>query len=106
MGERRYFGTDGIRGRANTHPMTPEVALRVGLAAGRLFMSSDERRHLVVIGNHCIRKFHVALQQGLNGQLEIMAGLACHRQYLAAKSGNGVVKIMENMRTVHSGWID
>ena len=50
MGERRYFGTDGIRGRANTHPMTPEVALRVGLAAGRLFMSSDDRRHLAVIG--------------------------------------------------------
>ncbi len=50
MGERRYFGTDGIRGRANSHPMTPEVALRVGLAAGRLFMSSDDRRHLVVIG--------------------------------------------------------
>ena len=50
MGERRYFGTDGIRGRANSHPMTAEVALRVGLAAGRLFMSSDDRRHLVVIG--------------------------------------------------------
>ena len=50
MGERRYFGTDGIRGRANTHPMTPEVALRVGLAAGRLFMSADNRRHLAVIG--------------------------------------------------------
>jgi len=50
LGERRYFGTDGIRGRANSHPMTPEVALRVGLAAGRLFMSSDDRRHLVVIG--------------------------------------------------------
>ena len=50
MGERRYFGTDGIRGRANTHPMTPEVALRVGLAAGRMFMSSDDRRHLAVIG--------------------------------------------------------
>ena len=50
MGERRYFGTDGIRGRANTHPMTPEVALRVGLAAGRLFMSGNERRHLAVIG--------------------------------------------------------
>jgi phosphoglucosamine mutase len=30
--------------------MTPEVALRVGLAAGRMFMSSDDRRHLVVIG--------------------------------------------------------
>jgi len=50
VAERRYFGTDGIRGKANTHPMTPEVALRVGLAAGRMFMSSDDRRHLVVIG--------------------------------------------------------
>lgn len=50
MAERRYFGTDGIRGRANSHPMTPEVALRVGLAAGRMFMSADDRRHLVVIG--------------------------------------------------------
>lgn len=50
MAERRYFGTDGIRGRANAHPMTPEVALRVGLAAGRMFMSSDDRRHLAVIG--------------------------------------------------------
>jgi len=50
MADRKYFGTDGIRGRANTHPMTAEVALRVGLAAGRLFMSQDDRRHLVVIG--------------------------------------------------------
>tara|TARA_R110002012_G_scaffold317487_1_gene534067 strand:+ start:130790 stop:132139 length:1350 start_codon:yes stop_codon:yes gene_type:complete len=50
LGERRYFGTDGIRGRANSHPMTPEVALRVGLAAGRLFMSGNDRRHLAVIG--------------------------------------------------------
>ncbi|MFC0633888.1 phosphoglucosamine mutase [Brevundimonas balnearis] len=48
--KRRYFGTDGIRGRANTRPMTAEVALRVGLAAGRFFMSADDRRHLVVIG--------------------------------------------------------
>lgn len=47
---RRYFGTDGIRGRANTKPMTAEVALRVGLAAGRFFMSADDRWHLVVIG--------------------------------------------------------
>ncbi len=47
---RTYFGTDGIRGTANAHPMTPEIALRVGLAAGKRFMSRDERRHLVVIG--------------------------------------------------------
>ncbi len=50
MSKRVYFGTDGIRGQANSHPMTAEVALRVGLAAGKLFMSQDERRHLVVIG--------------------------------------------------------
>lgn len=50
MAKRQYFGTDGIRGRANRHPMTAEVALRVGLAAGRIFQSDDDRRHLVVIG--------------------------------------------------------
>lgn len=48
--QRAFFGTDGIRGTANAHPMTPEIALRVGLAAGKRFMSKDERRHLVVIG--------------------------------------------------------
>ena len=47
---RSYFGTDGIRGRANQFPMTAEVALRVGLAAGRVFSSAADRRHLVVIG--------------------------------------------------------
>jgi phosphoglucosamine mutase len=50
MTKRVYFGTDGIRGQANVHPMTAEVALRVGLAAGKLFTSQAERRHLVVIG--------------------------------------------------------
>jgi phosphoglucosamine mutase len=48
--KRGYFGTDGIRGRANSHPMTAEVALRVGLAAGKLFRRDPDRRHLVVIG--------------------------------------------------------
>jgi phosphoglucosamine mutase len=50
MSKRSYFGTDGIRGQANQFPMTAEVALRVGLAAGRLFSTGDDRRHLVVIG--------------------------------------------------------
>ncbi len=50
MSKRAYFGTDGIRGEANRFPMTAEVALRVGMAAGKIFMSKDERRHLVVIG--------------------------------------------------------
>lgn len=46
---RRYFGTDGIRGQANKHPMTSEVALRVGMAAGHVFRSG-QHRHRVVIG--------------------------------------------------------
>ncbi|MES1203346.1 MAG: phosphoglucosamine mutase [Pseudomonadota bacterium] len=45
-----YFGTDGIRGASNSFPMTPEIALRVGMAAGKLFRSGGERRHLAVIG--------------------------------------------------------
>ncbi|MFQ5535097.1 MAG: phosphoglucosamine mutase [Sphingomonadales bacterium] len=46
---RRYFGTDGIRGTANSEPMTAEIALRVGMAAGRQFKRGDYR-HRVVIG--------------------------------------------------------
>ena len=45
---RRYFGTDGIRGRANK-VITPELALRVGQAAGLMF-KNGEHRHRVLIG--------------------------------------------------------
>jgi len=46
---RKLFGTDGIRGLANTFPMTPEIAMKVGMAAGRIF-TRGEYRHRVVIG--------------------------------------------------------
>ncbi len=45
---RRYFGTDGIRGLANTHPMTAEIAMKAGMAAGKLFTTKPP--HRVVIG--------------------------------------------------------
>src|SRR5256714_9611168 len=45
---RRYFGTDGIRGRANG-VITPDLALRVGQAAGLIFRRGDHR-HRVLIG--------------------------------------------------------
>lgn len=48
--DRKYFGTDGIRGTANTHPMTPEIAMRLGMAAGKYFRTTSQRRHSVVIG--------------------------------------------------------
>ncbi|MHB2267785.1 phosphoglucosamine mutase [Aliihoeflea sp. PC F10.4] len=46
---RRYFGTDGIRGRANKFPMTAETAMRVGMATGLSFQRGTHR-HRVVIG--------------------------------------------------------
>jgi phosphoglucosamine mutase len=45
---KRYFGTDGIRGRANG-VITPELAMRVGMAAGTVF-KNGEHRHRVIIG--------------------------------------------------------
>ena len=46
---RKFFGTDGIRGRTNKMPMTAEMALRIGQAAGAHFLRGDHR-HRVVIG--------------------------------------------------------
>ena len=46
---RTYFGTDGIRGRTNEAPMTPEIAMKVGQAAGARFLRGTHR-HRVVIG--------------------------------------------------------
>ncbi|QGZ34826.1 MULTISPECIES: phosphoglucosamine mutase [Stappia] len=46
---RKYFGTDGIRGTANRAPMTPDIALKVGMAAGLSFRNGVHR-HRVVIG--------------------------------------------------------
>ncbi len=47
---RKFFGTDGVRGTANTHPMTAEIALRLGAAAGRYFRTDGRNGHRVVIG--------------------------------------------------------
>jgi phosphoglucosamine mutase len=47
---RKYFGTDGIRGLANRSPITSEVALRVGMAAGKIYSNGGSRAHRVVIG--------------------------------------------------------
>ncbi|MBI1778800.1 MAG: phosphoglucosamine mutase [Proteobacteria bacterium] len=47
---RKLFGTDGIRGQANTEPMTAATMLAVAIAAGGLYRSREDRRHLAVIG--------------------------------------------------------
>ena len=46
----QLFGTDGVRGTANVHPMTADMALRIGAAAGRYFRNDGSNGHRVVIG--------------------------------------------------------
>ncbi len=50
--KRKYFGTDGIRGQANTHPMTADMALKVAMAAASVLRSARGGKHMnrVVIG--------------------------------------------------------
>ena len=50
MTERKLFGTDGIRGRANTAPMTPELALRLGRALAFVAGRNKGRPPRIVIG--------------------------------------------------------
>lgn len=47
---RKLFGTDGVRGRANSWPMTADLALKLGAAAGRYFRRDGSGAHRVVIG--------------------------------------------------------
>ncbi len=47
---RKLFGTDGVRGTANLDPMTAEMVLRLGAAAGRYFRRDGGTEHRVVIG--------------------------------------------------------
>ncbi len=63
---RKYFGTDGIRGLANGAKLTPDLALRVGMATGLTFRRGDHR-HRVVIGKDTRRSGYMieaALQAG------------------------------------------
>ena len=65
---RELFGTDGIRGKANAYPMTADMALRIGAAAGRYFRQDQSADHRVVIGKDTRRSgymFENALTAGL-----------------------------------------
>ncbi|MDB3882923.1 phosphoglucosamine mutase [Amylibacter sp.] len=56
--KRKYFGTDGVRGLANAFPMTPDIALKLGAAAGRHFRK-DQKQHRVVIGKDTRRSSYM-----------------------------------------------
>jgi phosphoglucosamine mutase len=76
--KQRLFGTDGLRGQGNIFPMTPEIALRLGLAAGQYFRNGSGR-HRVVIGKDTRLSgyvFETALTSGLcaNGMDVFLVG--------------------------------
>jgi len=80
MAVRKLFGTDGIRGPANSHPITPEIALRLGRAAGYLMRGKGEGRPRFVIGRDTRRSgemLEAALIAGLNsiGADVLLAGV-------------------------------
>ncbi|QIM68358.1 phosphoglucosamine mutase [Basfia succiniciproducens] len=47
MAERKYFGTDGVRGKVGTFPITPDFALKLGWAAGKVLASQGSRQVLI-----------------------------------------------------------
>tara|TARA_R100000656_G_scaffold31699_1_gene27583 strand:- start:629 stop:1972 length:1344 start_codon:yes stop_codon:yes gene_type:complete len=68
MSDRKYFGTDGIRGRVGEFPITPEFMLRLGWAAGQAF-KRDGQRNSVLIGKDTRLSgymFESALEAGLS----------------------------------------
>ncbi|BES73007.1 phosphoglucosamine mutase [Marinobacter nanhaiticus D15-8W] len=68
MSERKYFGTDGIRGRVGSAPITPDFMLKLGWAAGQVF-KRDGQRNRVIIGKDTRLSgymFESALEAGLS----------------------------------------
>lgn len=47
MANRKYFGTDGVRGKVGTYPITPDFALKLGWAAGKVLASEGSRTVLI-----------------------------------------------------------
>ncbi len=47
---RKFFGTDGVRGRVNSEVMNAEIAMKLGMAAGSIFNDRGKHRHRVIIG--------------------------------------------------------
>ena len=97
MKDKKLFGTDGIRGRVNVWPMTPDVVLRVGQALGLLVRSQNVYRgptHRVVIGKDTRLSgymIEMALSSGLNA-------MGVHVHLLGPMPTPGIGFLTQNMR--------
>jgi phosphoglucosamine mutase len=66
--EKKFFGTDGIRGRVGEHPITPDFMLKLGWAAGKVFAKTERGRSKILIGKDTRISgymFEAALEAGL-----------------------------------------
>lgn len=68
MGDRRYFGTDGIRGEVGVHPISPDFILKLGWAAGRAFRREGQANTMLIGKDTRLSgyMFESALQAGLS----------------------------------------
>lgn len=73
MAARKYFGTDGIRGKVGTSPITPDFVLKLGWAAGKVLATQGSRK--VIIGKDT-RISGYMLESALEAGLAA-AGLSC-----------------------------
>ena len=65
--QKRYFGTDGIRGKVGQAPITPDFMLKLGWAAGKVFMQGGHRSKILIGKDTRISgyMFEAALEAGL-----------------------------------------
>ncbi|TXK62021.1 phosphoglucosamine mutase, partial [Alkalisalibacterium limincola] len=94
MGDRRYFGTDGIRGRVGEGPIAADFVLRLGNALGRVLAAGSGKPPLVVIGKDTRVSgymFEAALEAGL-----VAAG--AHVRLLGPMPTPGVAHLTRSLR--------
>ena len=90
---KKYFGTDGIRGRANSYPMNAEIAMKLGMSAGKLF-SRKNHKNRVLIGKDT-RLSGYALEPALVSGL---ASAGMHVYTLGPLPTNGLAMLTKKMR--------
>ena len=92
--DRTLFQTDGIRGKANVHPMTCEIATRVGRAAAYLFLREKGRQHKVLIGKDTRLSSYML-------ELALAAGISsagCHALLVGPLPTPGISFLTTDMR--------
>ena len=83
MSETRLFGTDGVRGTANVHPMTAEMALSLGQAIARIFRAEGSKNRRIIIGKDTRLSGYLfdAENRGCRREQDRSEALLCRLEY-------------------------